>query len=832
LSMKKTVSFEEAYNSTKEYFCGIELATDVWIKKYGMTNKSGELVEKTPDDMHKRIAKEFARIEQKYPNPLSEETIYEYLKQFGKIIPGGSANSGIGNKYQISSLSNCFSLPSPHDSYGGICYTDELLVQASKRRAGSGINVSTLRPKGLAVSNAAKTTDGIVVFLKRFSNSIREVGQSGRRGAALALLSVHHPEIKEFIKIKNDRTQVTGLNLSVQITDEFMNAVIKNKEYELRFPVNSQNPIISRMIPAREIWDLIVESAWDAGEPGLLFWDTIIRNSPADVYKDQGFETIGCNACSELTMGAFGACVLLSLNLFGFVKNPFEMNSSFDWEHFSVAAQHAQRLVDDLVDLEEECVEKIIQKINSDPEPDLIKKTELSLWENVKKTNHLSRRTGLGITALADVLASLGIRYGSQESLEFTENIYKTLATNSYRSSIQMAKERGCFPICDVSKEKEHVFIKKIVSLLPQDTQEDYLRFGRRNIANLTTPPTGTISLLAKLTPKYFGVSSGIEPVFQVFYKRRKKISPNDNESKIDFVDSLGDKWTEFEVKHPGYELWSEKHPGQPFTSSPYYKATTSDLDWNASVDLVASAIKFTDHNISKTTNLPNDITKKQVSEIYLDAWKKGLKGITVYRDGCRDGVLITNKKAASKREAQKRPKELLCDIHLTTVQGEKWTIFIGILNGKPYEIIGGLSSKISLPKRVKNGKIVKHNGSDNPVARYDLHFDFEIDAENETIIRDIANIFDNKTHAAFTRMISLSLRHEIPIQFLVEQLEKGADKDDEGIYGFSRVVGRVLKKYIKEGTKSSSVCPSCCQESLVYKEGCITCLACGHSKC
>ena len=850
------VSYDEAKKQTLEYFNGNELATEVFISKYAIKNREGVLQETTPKDMHRRIAKELARIEAKYPNPLSEEEIFSYLDQFSSLIPQGSPMTNIGNPYQVSSISNCFTLPQPVDSYGGILHTDQQQVQIMKRRGGVGFDISTLRPKGQPTANSANTTDGIEIFLKRYSNSCREAGQRGRRGALILLLSIMHPQIRDFINIKRNKKDVTGANISIRFTDKFMKAVKQNKEFVLRFPCDESKPaIITEVVKAKEIWDAFIDASWESAEPGALFWDTILKRTPSDIYKNFGFETIGCNPCGELILGAFGACNLFVINLFFFVKNPFTKDAYFDFESFGKYAQIAQKLADDLVDLEIEADDKIIEKIKIDPESDDVKKIEFDLWNKIKETNTKGRRTGLGPTALGDTIAALGVRFG-KDSVEITENIYKTLAKNSYISSIQMAKDRGAFPICDVSLEKNHVFIKQIIDELPKEYQELYLKVGRRNIANTTTAPAGSTSLLAKLSDGYFGTTSGIEPAFKLSYKRRKKINQNDINSKIDFTDAMGDKWEEFEIKHSGYALWMDikqkEFDAQPIEqklycelkpeNSPYWKSTANDIDWKSSILVQAIAQKWTCHSISKTVNLPSWATKELITEVFITAYESGFKGLTVYRDGCRDGVLISNEDAKkqqntnpdlAKQNAARRPKELPCEVIQATVLKEKWTIFVGLLEDKPYEIMAGLSSSILLPKRVKTGKIIKHNGTEYPTAKYDFVYDFDKGPDDVTTLCDIIKLFNNQTHAAITRILSLSLRHGVPLEYIVEQLEKSADRNDENIFAFSRVMARTLNKYAPDRKLKKEECPECKQKgTLVYSEGCVHCAACSFSRC
>lgn len=823
------VSYKEAFEKSLEYFNGDELAAQVFLDKYALKDPSGELLEKIPEDMHKRLAKEFARIESKYPNPLTEKEIFDFLKNFKRGVAQGSPMAGIGNPYQIMSISNCFVID-VGDSYGWILKSDQELAHIFKRRGGCGLDISAIRPKGLSTTNAAKTTDGIGVFMERFSNTTREVATQGRRAALMQTCSVHHPEIETFINIKRDKKKVTGANVSIFMTDEFMEAVKNDTEYEQRWPVDAIEPKITRKVKARDIWKQIVQSNWEGAEPGILFKNTIVKNSPADCYEE--FRTISTNPCSEIPLSSGDACRLFLINTTGYVKNPYTKDAQFDYEFFAKDAQIAQRLMDDIVDLEIECIDRILEKVNSDPEPYDVKKIEIDLWEKIKQACMNGRRTGLGDTGIGDTVASLGLRYGSDESIAFVEELYKTLAINSYKSSIIIAKERGAFPVYDFEKEKDNLYLNRLWKE-DKELYEDYKKYGRRNIACLTTAPCGSVSLLTQTT-------SGIEPAFRLSYTRRKKINSSDKNVRVDYTDDLGDSWQEFKIFHHGFKKWMELNnkTEKDIEQSPYWKSTSDDLDWLSGVRLQAGAQKFVDHAISKTTNLPNSATQEQISEIYIKAWELGLKGITIYRDGCRSGVLVSDE-ASAKQEvaklktnsASKRPKELSCQIHTMTVQKEKWTFFVGLMDGQPYEIFGGESRYISIPRRVKEGKIVKHNGAENPKARYDLHFDHDKGPDEETIVKDITSAFENATHSAFTRTLSLALRHNVPVQYVVEQLNKGSEKEDD-LYSFSRAVERVLKSYILDGTKiKGKQCPECKSTDLRYQEGCMMCI-CGYSKC
>lgn len=822
---KKFFTYEEALAASREYFNGDELAADVFVNKYALRDNSSNILESNPDQMHRRAAKELARIEAKYVNPLSEDEIYNRLKHFKEIVLQGSPMSAIGNQYQLQSLSNCFVIPSPYDSYAGILKTDQEMVQIAKRRGGIGFDISNIRPKGLVTHNAAKTTDGIAVFMERYSNTCREVAQSGRRGALLLSISCHHPEIMTFINIKRDLKKVTGANISIRFTDEFMRAVQNNEQVELRFPVEQDaKHIVKTMTNAREIWDAFIDSAWSSAEPGALYWSTALRKTPSDIYTAEGFGSKSTNPCGEIILSEYDSCRLTVINTLAFVKNPYTSRAKFDFEKFAEAVEIGQRLMDDIIDLELEAVDKIIQKIDSDPEPDDIKIFELGLWHKIKAAAMQGRRTGLGITALGDTLAAMGITYGAKNSISMTESIYKQLAVSAYRSSVNLAKERGAFPIWSKEKEKGHEFLEQILKS-DHTLARDHAKYGRRNIALTTTAPTGSVSIMTQTT-------SGIEPVFLTHYKRRRKINPEDKVSKVDFVDQTGDSWQEYTVYHHGVKRWMEVTGETDISKSPYAGATANDIDWEASVDLQAAAQKWICHAISKTCNIPNNAPKELVDKIYMRAWEKGCKGFTVYRDGCRSGVLVAE--SAPKKDNQgrptqitpvhapKRPHILDCEIHQATVKGSKWTVFVGMLEDKPYELFAGASDKLSLPAKCKVGKIAKIKQ-----GQYDLHVD--IGDDEPLIIKDVVNVFNNPESAWATRMISMSLRHGVEVDFVVEQLNK-----DGGIADANKVLARILKKYIPDGTKvkSSAKCLSCGSSNLVYAEGCLTCLDCGSSKC
>lgn len=830
---------EEAYTSSLEYFGGDELAASVFLSKYALRDSSGALLEKTPADMHRRLAREFARIEAKYPNPLSEDEIFEYLSKW-EIVPQGSPMSAMGNPYKIQSLSNCFVIAAPEDSYGGILFADQEQAQIMKRRGGVGFDISTIRPKGMHTANAAGTTDGIGVFMERFSNTCREVAQGGRRGALMLTVSVNHPEIETFINIKRDLKKVTGANISIRLTDDFMRSVKDDTEYTLRWPVDASavDAKVTKVVKAKEVWDQIIDAAWTSAEPGLLFWDTVKKATPTEAYASLGYGSVSTNPCGEIVLSPYDSCRLLLLNLAKFVKNPYDAGATFDYVAFGRAAKVAQRLMDDLVDLELEAVNTIIAKIESDPESEAVKHSELALWRKIKDAASKGRRTGLGITAMGDALAALNIRYGSQESVDKTEEIYKVLEVNAYRSSVRMAAERGAFPIFSHKLEAEHEFIQKVISADPE-LRADYLKHGRRNIALTTTAPAGSVSCLTQTT-------SGIEPAFLVSYTRRKKITSTDIDSRVDFVDQLGDKWQEYKVYHHGYKKWMEvTGKGDNVEESPYWKATSNDVDWEMSVKLQAAAQKWVCHSLSKTCNLPNATSKETVAQVYMAAWESGCKGFTVYRDGCRTGVLVSDEPkkeeaqadgqpvAITENHAPKRLKELPCDIHRINVKGsagtESYLVLVGMMEGKPYEVFCGLSSHVEVPKKAKHGTLIK-NGKKDGVATYNLSI--PVGDDDVVVFKDVVELFANPLHGAFTRSLSLALRHGIPVQYVTEQLQKDKHSD---MQSFSRVIARVLKGYIPDGTKSTSDknCQSCgATDGLVYQEGCLTCKSCGNSKC
>ena len=834
-----TYDYKAAIKESLDYFDGDELAANVVTTKYLLMDSDGNYLESNPDQMHRRLAKEFHRIETKYENPMSEEEIFDLLAGFRKVVPQGSPMAGIGNDHKLQSISNCFVIPAPEDSYGGILSTDQRLVQIAKRRGGVGFDISTIRPKGLSTANAAKTTDGIEVFMDRFSNSCREVAQGGRRGALMLTISVHHPQIRDFVKIKQNLTRVTGANISIRISDEFMQAVQSNSNVHLRWPVDSSDPLISEYVDAKALWHEIIESAHGTAEPGLLFWDTAKKMTPSDIYAAEGFASASTNPCGEIILSPYDSCRLMLINLTGFVKNKWSKNRKFDFKSFSETVQKAQRLMDNMVDLEIEQVEKIIKKIDDDPESKEVKQIERDLWTNIQTMAELGRRTGLGITGLGDALAMLNLQYGGKKSIKLTEEIYRALAVNAYYSSCVLAKERGAFLVHDHNKEIGHPFLERIWKENPE-IKEMNEKSGRRNISITTTAPAGSVSVLTQTT-------SGIEPAYMLLYTRRKKITSQDEGARVDFIDDSGDKWQEYTVYHHGFKEWIEQSifqndnsPEEMVELSPYKCSTASEIDWVAKVKMQAAAQKWVCHAISNTTNLPADADVETVKDVYMTGWELGCKGVTVYRDGCRDGVLVSknededtdprNSEKIIIRSAPKRPELLDCDIHQANIKGEAWTLLVGLMDGTPYEIIGGLAEYIEIPRRYAAGQIRRRPRKSMP-SKYDLIFGQNGD---EMTIKDIVKVFDNPNHSAFTRTISLALRHGVPTQYLVEQLLKDKDAD---LFCFSKVIARCLKKYIADGTKVSNGVLECdCEISenrnVVYQEGCATCLTCGTAKC
>lgn len=826
MTKPSTFTYEQAFQSSLSYFGGDELAARVFLDKYSLKTSAGEILEDSPEKMHKRIAKEFARIEkEKFEKPMTEDEIYRLIKDFKYIIPQGSPMFGIGNNNQTISLSNCFLLDPPLDSYSSIMQVDEQLVNISKRRGGVGIDLTNLRPAGSITHNAAKTSTGIVTWMERYSNSIREVGQSGRRGALMLTLSIHHPDILAFCTIKNDPMKVTGANISVRLTRAFLEAVKKGEDYEVCFPVDYREkgikPTISKKISAKDVWDLIIHSAWLRAEPGLLMWDNVVENTPADYYPR--FQSKGTNPCSEINLSPLDSCRLLCINLLSYVLNPFTSKSSFDFALFREHSKLAQRLMDDLVDLESEKIAAIIDKVKADPEPDDIKSREIALWERVKRNNDEGRRTGTGITALGDTLAALGIPYGSQDAIRMTETIYQTLKLGCYESSVDMAEELGAF--IDYSAEAEGAcpFIQRIAKEEPE-LYERMATFGRRNVSLTTTAPTGSVSLLTRTT-------SGIEPLFMVGYTRRKKINPNEKNVKIDFVDQNGDSWQEFTVYHPQVKVWMDITGETDATKSPWHKNCAEDIDWVNRVKLQAAAQRHVCHAISSTINLPGDVTEAQVSTIYQTSFENGLKGITVYRENCRSGVMVEKPEKTKvantergdvivKTKAPKRPTQIPGDLYHSTTKGHRHFVAVGLLAGEPYEIFAGSNHDADgepiIPRNVAEGSITKHARGKYGFKAGEI--EYSLVSPNSD-----ANI------DSLTRMVSTALRHGADISFVVHQLEKTRGE----MQSFAKVLARTLKKYIKDGTAvAGEKCESCGGTNIVRENGCKTCKDCGHSAC
>jgi ribonucleoside-diphosphate reductase alpha chain len=816
-----------------EYFGGDDLAADVF-NKYALRDADGKRLETLPTDTFRRLAKEFARIESKYPNPLTEDEIFSLLDGFKKIVPQGSPLSGIGNPHQLQSLSNCFVIDQPHDSYGGILFSDQEQVQIMKRRGGVGLDVSNIRPKGQPTTNAARTTDGIGVFMERFSNSTREVAQGGRRGALMITIDCRHPEIETFIDIKRDLKKVTGANISIRFTDEFMQAVEDGKDFLLRWPVEAhpEEVEICKTVNAKQIWDKFVDAAWSSAEPGALFWDTVVDQGIVDRYRDVGYKTISTNPCGEIPLSPYDSCRLMVVNLTSFVMNPFTSNARFDYDGFTTVVGKAQRLMDDLVDLEIECVDRILEKIDKDPQPEAVKRIERDLWTKIRAAGLNGRRTGLGVTGLGDALAALNVRYGSQLSIEMTEAIYQHLAMGAHKSSCNLAAERGAFPVFDFDKEKNHSYLSKVMNACGIETLKQWQTTGRRNIALTTTAPVGSISCLTQTT-------SGIEPAFLLSYKRRRKITQGDTKSTADYIDPMGDKWQEYTVYHHWFKKWMDVTGKSDPQESPYWGGTANDIDWSKSVEIQAAAQKWIDHSISKTCNLPNSATRETVNDVYLKAWKTGCKGFTVYRDGCRTGVLVaTDEKKEEKPKTSadnhpKRPKELPCDIHRVNVKDESgktqsWMVLVGLKDGIPYEVFSGLANHIEVPKKTKTGTLIK-NGKVNGISTYNLRV--PVGADDEILFKDVANLFANPTQGAFSRTISLALRHGVLVNFVVDQLQKDKESD---MFTYARCIARVLKGYIPDGTKSTGEkkCKECGSDQVFYMEGCLTCQSCGSSRC
>ena len=842
----KTYSYDEAYEESLRYFQGDELAARVWVNKYALKDSYGHIYEKSPQNMHHRIADELVRIESRYPNPRTKEQIMELLDQFRYIIPQGSPMTGIGNDFQVASLSNCFviGIDGAADSYGAIFKIDEEQVQLMKRRGGVGHDLSHIRPKGSPVKNSALTSTGLVPFMERYSNSTREVAQDGRRGALMLSVSIKHPDAEAFIDAKMTEGKVSGANVSVKLDDEFMQAVVDGKSYKQQFPVDSADPLVLKEIDATALWKKIVHNAWKSAEPGVLFWDTILKESVPDCYADLGFRTVSTNPCGEIPLCPYDSCRLLAINLYSYVVRPFEKDAYFDFDLFRRHVAEAQRIMDDIIDLELEKIERILAKIDSDPESEEVKHTERMLWEKIYKKSGLGRRTGVGITAEGDMLAALGLRYGTQEATDFSEEVHRTLALAAYRSSVQMAKERGAFGVYDAERERNNPFINRLREADPE-LYEEMKQYGRRNIACLTIAPTGTTSLMTQTT-------SGIEPVFLPVYKRRRKVNPNDVNVHVDFTDETGDSFEEYTVFHPKFAVWMRVNgydPSRKYTQdeidsmvkqSPYYKATSNDVDWLMKVRMQGRIQKWVDHSISVTINLPSTVDEELVNKLYIEAWKSGCKGCTVYRDGSRSGVLLAVKKDKKNEElppckpptvVETRPKVLEAEVVRFQNNKEKWVAFVGLLEGRPYEIFTGVlddEEGIVLPKNVVSGHIIK-NVDENGNKRYD--FQFENKRGYKVTIEGLSEKF-NKEYWNYAKLISGVLRYRMPIE-LVMKLVSSLQLDSESINTWKNGVERALKKYVTDGTEvKGQKCPNCGNETLVYQEGCLICTTCGASKC
>ena len=862
----KTYSFDEAFEASLRYFDGDELAARVWVNKYAMKDSFGNIYEKSPEDMHWRIANEIARIEKKYKNPISKEEIFHLLDHFRYIIPAGSPMTGIGNNYQIASLSNCFviGLDGDADSYGAILRIDEEQVQLMKRRGGVGHDLSHVRPKGSPVNNSALTSTGLVPFMERYSNSTREVAQDGRRGALMLSVSIKHPDTEAFVDAKMEEGKVTGANVSVKITDGFMEAVVNDTPFEQQFPIDAENPSFKKEISAKKLWDKIVHNAWKSAEPGVLFWDTIIRESIPDCYADLGFRTVSTNPCGEIPLCPYDSCRLLSINLYAYVKNPFTKDATFDFDLFKKHAALAQRLMDDIVDLEMEKIDHIMEKIKHDPQSDEVKLAEYHLWEKIKEKSGKGRRTGVGITAEGDMIAAMGLRYGTEEATKFAVDVHKTLALSAYRSSVTMAQERGAFTIFDAKREEKNPFVLRIKEADSQ-LYADMQKYGRRNIACLTIAPTGTTSLMTQTT-------SGIEPVFMPVYTRRRKVNPNDTDVHVDYVDEVGDSFEEYIVYHKKFLEWmkingfdttkkyTQAEINDLVKQSPYYKATANDVDWLMKVRMQGAIQKWVDHSISVTVNLPNNVDEALVNKLYVEAWRSGCKGCTIYRDGSRSGVMISVSKKDKKKKNEKeketnedhdlnsseekhehtctppqvieeRPEVLDCDVVRFQNNKEKWVAFVGLLDGYPYEIFTGLQDDdegIVLPKSVTKGKVIKQTNADG-THRYD--FQFENKRGYKTTVEGLSEKF-NPEYWNYAKLISGVLRYRMPIDHVIH-LVGSLQLKDESINTWKNGVERALKKYVTDGTTASGqTCPVCGQETLVYQEGCLICTNCGASRC
>ncbi|MFA5219142.1 MAG: adenosylcobalamin-dependent ribonucleoside-diphosphate reductase [Bacteroidales bacterium] len=842
----KTYKLEDAIEASRKYFKGDELAATVWVNKYALKDSHGNLYELTPDDMHRRLAREIARIEKRYPNPMTEDQIFELLKDFTYIIPQGGPMSGIGNPFQVSSLSNCFVIGNDgsSDSYGGILKIDQEQVQLMKRRGGVGHDLSHIRPTSSPVMNSALTSTGVVPFMERYSNSTREVAQDGRRGALMLSISIKHPDSENFIDAKTEKGKVTGANVSVKITDEFMQAVITGEPFTQQFPIDSDKPTHVKEIDARKLWSKVIHNAWKSAEPGVLFWDTVIRESVPDSYADLGFRTVSTNPCGEIPLCPYDSCRLLAINLYSYVDQPFTEEARFDFDKFREHVHYAQRIMDDIVDLESEKIDGILAKVNADPEDFELKRVELKLWENIKRKTEQGRRTGIGITAEGDMLAALNLGFGSDNAIDFAVEVQKVLAIEAYRSSVNLARDRGAFSMYNAQREKDNPFIQRIREADPK-LYEEMVVTGRRNLALLTIAPTGTTSLMSQTT-------SGIEPVFRPVYRRRRKVNPSDPETKVSFVDEIGDSWEEFNVFHHKFMDWlrikgydteavksySEEQIDELVKVSPYYKSTSNDIDWVAKVRMQGEIQKWVDHSISVTVNLPADIPESTVAEVYRTAWESGCKGITVYREGSREGVLL---KAAEKNKnedatpshshsAHKRPPILEAELLRFKNSQEDWIAFVGMLDGHPYEIFTGRAEDDTLviPKSITHGRIIKVKTEGG--ARYD--FQYTDKYGNPCTVGGLSYMFD-KEFWNYAKLISGVLRHGMPIPYVVNLVES-LRLDSENINSWKTGVARALKQFIKDGTRApqGERCENCNSESLVYQEGCLICLECGHSKC
>lgn len=840
----KTYTQEQAYEASLKYFKGDDLAARVWVNKYALKDSEGNIYELTPDDMHRRIAKEIARVEKKYPNPMSEDEVFDLIRNFKYIVPQGSPMAGIGNPYQVGSLSNCFVIGNDgnSDSYGGIMKIDQEQVQLMKRRGGVGHDLSHIRPKGSAVKNSALTSTGIVPFMERYSNSTREVAQDGRRGALMLSVSINHPDAEDFIDAKMEQGKVTGANVSVRIDHDFMKAVKNQTSYTQKYPVFSQNPKFSKEIQAEKLWSKIVHNAWQSAEPGILFWDTVINESVPDCYADLGYKTVSTNPCGEIPLCPYDSCRLLAINLFSYVEDPFTDKAHFNYELFKKHVGYAQRIMDDIIDLELEKIDNILAKIDADPENEEVKGVEKNLWLNIRKKAYEGRRTGIGITAEGDMLAGLGIKYGSKEGIDFSVDIHKNIALAAYRSSVDTAKERGAFSIFDSEREKDNPFILRLKEA-DEKLYYDMLEYGRRNIALLTIAPTGTTSLMTQTT-------SGIEPVFLPVYKRRRKVNPNDKNARVDFVDEVGDSWEEYVVFHHRFKEWmrakghnTEKNYSQEeldklVKMSPYYQATSNDVDWLSKVKMQGAVQKWIDHSISVTINLPNDATEELVGKLYLEAWQAGCKGVTVYRDGSRSGVLISNEEKKEEEAEEnsgafplKRPQTLTADVVRFQNNKDKWIAFIGLVDGRPYEIFTGFADDeegILIPRWVNEGLIIKNRNEDG-TSRYD--FQYENKRGYKTTIEGLSHKF-NPEYWNYAKLISSTLRHGMSIDKVVD-LINSLQLDSESINTWKNGVVRALKRFIADGTVAKKEkCNNCNSSNLIYQEGCLTCKDCGSSKC